>query len=328
MSATDNAAEALWFTAPRKAERRAESIAPGAEGTVTVRMRWSGISRGTERLVFEGRVPETDYATMRAPFQGGAFPFPVKYGYCAVGEVEQGPDNLRGRAVFALHPHQTRFVVPAAAVQPLPDGLPLRRAILTANMETALNAVWDSGAAPGDRIAVVGAGAVGLLTAALAARIPATRVTLIDVDEGRAPLATALGCAFALPSAAPADCDLAFHTSATAPGLATALGTLAMEGTCIEMSWHGAGLTPAPLGGAFHSRRLKLVSSQVGNLPPLRRPRWDYARRLGVALDLLATDPRLDALITGEVAFADLPERVGDILAPGAQGIATAVRYE
>lgn len=323
-----NAAEALWFTAPGTAALRPEAERPAArDGEVLVRMLWSGISRGTERLVFEGRVPEHEYATMRAPFQSGAFPFPVKYGYCSVGVVVNGPPALTGRAVFCLHPHQTLFAVPEAAVQPLPEGLPLRRAVLAANTETALNGVWDSGAGPGDRIAVVGAGAVGLLVAAIAARLPGAEVTVVDVDAGRAALAQALGCRFAAPGDAPQDADIAFHCSATAAGLATALGTLGPEGTLVEMSWHGEGTTPVPLGGAFHSRRLRIVSSQVGSLPPARRPRWDYGRRLRTALRLLADDARLDALITGEVAFADLPAALPALLAPGAPGIATAVRY-
>ena len=324
-----NAAEALWFTAPHTAVLQTEPVDPVVqEGSVLVRMRWSGISRGTERLVFEGRVPADEYATMRAPFQSGAFPFPVKYGYCAVGEIVKGPPAQTGRTVFCLHPHQTLFSVPAAAVHVLPEGLPARRAILTANTETALNGLWDSGVGPGDRIAVVGAGAVGLLVAALAARIPGTEVTVLDLDTGRAELAGALGCAFARPEAASVEADIAFHTSASAAGLATALGTLGPEGTLVEMSWHGEGLTPVPLGGAFHSRRLRLVSSQVGHIPPQRRPRWDYARRLRTALRLLAEDDRFDALITGEVAFRDLPAALPSLLAPGAPGIATAVRYD
>jgi threonine dehydrogenase-like Zn-dependent dehydrogenase len=293
---------------------------------VVVRTLWSGISRGTERLVWSGRVPEAERERMRAPFQEGDFPFPVKYGYCAVGAVERGPAALVGRAVFCLHPHQDRFAVPESAVMPLPAGLPPRRAILTANMETALNAAWDSGAGPGDRIVVVGAGAVGLLTASVLARLPATEVTVVDVAPERRAAAEAIGARFAAPAEAPQDCDLAFHASATAPGLATALGALGAEGTLVEMSWHGAGETPVPLGGAFHSKRLTIRSSQVGRLPPARAPRWDYRRRLGAALALLADD-RLDALIDAEVAFAELPAALPDLLGPPTGPVVAAVRY-
>jgi threonine dehydrogenase-like Zn-dependent dehydrogenase len=291
----------------------------------TVRMVWSGISRGTERLIVEGRVPESEYERMRGPNMGGAFPFPVKYGYQAVGRVEYGPDALMGRAVFALHPHQTAFVLPPDSLVPLPDALPPRRAVLAANMETALNAVWDSGVAPGDRVAVIGAGALGLLTASILARIPGVEATVVDLVSQRGEIAAELGARFALPDAAPKDCDTAFDASASAAGLATAMATLGDEGTLVEMSWLGAGDTPVALGGAFHSRRLRLVSSQVGRIPPLRAPRWTYRRRMEKALDLLC-DPRLDALITDEVAFADLPRRLPDLLR--APGIATAVRYD
>jgi threonine dehydrogenase-like Zn-dependent dehydrogenase len=319
-----NDPRALWFTAPGKAEIRREVP---QEGDVRIRTLWTGISRGTERLVFEGRVPIAEYDAMRAPYQCGSFRFPVKYGYCAVGRVTSGPPALDGCTVFALHPHQDRFALPESAVLPLPDGLPPRRAVLAANMETALNGIWDGGIGPGDRIAVVGGGAVGLMVAALAAAIPGTSVWLVEIDPCRRAIAEALGARFALPDAAPEGCDAAFHVSASAAGLATALGTLGMEGTLVELSWHGTGATPVPLGGAFHARRLRLVSSQVGTLPAVRRPRWDHRRRLAKALDLLAAMPALDALITEEVAFDDLPSALPRLLAPGAPGIATAVRY-
>lgn len=316
-------ARALWHEAAGRASLRDErvTVAPGAVG---VRTLWSGISRGTERLVAQGRVPQGEYARMRAPFQQGDFPFPVKYGYAAVGVVEQGPEALLGGTVFALHPHQSFFTVPAAAVIPVPDAVPPRRAILAANMETALNAVWDGGAAPGDRVAVVGAGALGLMTAMILSRMPGADVTLVDVLTERGDIAAQLGVKFACVKDAPVDCDLAFHTSATAAGLATAMETLGPDATLVEMSWHGAGETPVALGGAFHARRLRLQSSQVGALPPARRPRWDHRRRLALALALLA-DPRLDALITAEVDFADLPRALPDILT--GPGVATAVRY-
>jgi threonine dehydrogenase-like Zn-dependent dehydrogenase len=315
---------ALWHEGPGKSSLRRETIAPGP-GAATVRMMWSGISRGTERLVAEGRVPESEFARMRAPHQAGDFPFPVKYGYQAVGVVEDGPADLLGRAVFALHPHQTRFALSPDWLVPLPADLPPRRAVLAANMETALNAVWDGRAGPGDRIAVVGAGALGLLTAAILSRLPGAEVTVVDLLAERGEIAAQFGVNFVTPDAAPRDCDLAFHTSASAAGLATALGAVGDEGTAVEMSWHGAGETPVALGGAFHSRRLTLRSSQVGRVPPDRAPRWSYRRRLTKALDLLR-DPRLDALITDEVAFADLPARLPELLR--GPGIATAVRYD
>jgi len=321
------AARALWTVAPGRAELRAAAVPPAGADGVQVRTLWSAVSRGTERLVLHGRIGAGEYRRMRAPMQEGNFPFPVKYGYCAVGVVEAGPAALAGRTVFALHPHQDRFVAPAALVAPVPAAVPPRRAVLAANMETALNAVWDSGAGPADRIVVVGAGLVGLLVGWLCARLPGAAVTAIDVDPARAEVAARLGLSFAAPDAAPADADVVFHASASAAGLATAIGCGGDEARVVELSWYGDGAVPAPLGGAFHSRRLKLISSQVGQVAPSRRPRWSHARRLAAALDLLADDC-LDALITEEVAFADLPAAMPRLLAPGAPGLATVVRYD
>ncbi|MFO1148974.1 MAG: zinc-binding alcohol dehydrogenase [Alsobacter sp.] len=320
-------AHALWYAAPGRADLRPAAVAARApEGQVLVRTLWSALSRGTERLVSSGRVPESEYGRMRAPLQEGEFPFPVKYGYCAVGRVEDGPPDLVGRIVFSLHPHQERFTAPLGLALPVPDAVPARRAVLAANMETALNGLWDAGAGPADRILVVGAGVVGLLTAYIAARLPGADVTVVDIDATRAPVADALGVRFAAPERAPQEVDIAIHASASPAGLATALAAAGLEATVVEMSWYGEGAVPAPLGGAFHSRRLRLVSSQVGQVSPVRRPRWSHGRRMAAALDLLRDD-RLDALITEEVAFSDLPGEIPRILGDRASGLVTAVRY-
>lgn len=317
-------ATALWYAAARECVLNTEELPAPGPGACLVRTLWSGISRGTERLVFEGRVPESEYERMRAPLQQGAFPFPVKYGYCAVGTVDAGPDELLGRTVFCLHPHQDRFVVSADRVTPLPEGLSARRAVLAANMETALNAHWDAGSGPADRIVVVGGGVLGLLTAYIATRLPGAEVTLVDLDEGRAGLARALGCRFALPADCPGDADLVFHASASAAGLATAIGAAGFEARVVELSWYGEGAVAAPLGGAFHARRLQLISSQVGQVSPSRRARFDYARRMQAALALLA-DERLDALISDEIAFEDAPAHLPGLFA-GA-GLTAVLRY-
>ncbi len=301
------AAEAFWITGALTGEIRAAELQAPGEGDVRIRTLYSGISRGTECLVFGGGVPPSQYQAMRAPFQEGDFPWPVKYGYASVGLVEQGPAALQGREVFCLYPHQTRYLVPAAAVLPLPEGLPAGRAVLGANMETALNALWDGAPRPGDRIAVIGAGVVGCLLARLAAQIPGLRVQLVDIDPDKAAIAGQLGVPFAVPEAAAADCDLVFHASGAPEGLATALGLAGFEATVIEMSWFGDRAVTLPLGEDFHARRLTLKSSQVGHVAAARRARWDHRRRLAKALELLA-EPRLDALITGESAFGALPE--------------------
>jgi NADPH:quinone reductase-like Zn-dependent oxidoreductase len=319
-------ARALWYVAPGRVDLWEESVAPLAPGEARVRTLWSGVSRGTERLVLSGRVPPSEHARMRAPAQQGAFPFPVKYGYAAVGVVEEGPDDLAGRTVFALVPHADVFTASAAALVPVPDVVPPRRAVLAANMETALNAVWDGAVGPGDRVAVVGAGLVGCLVASLCARVAGTEVTLVDVRPERAAVAAALGCRFAVPGEVPTDCDVVFHASATPAGLATAIAAAGFEASIVELSWYGEGTVAAPLGGAFHAQRLRLASSQVGSVSPSRRPRWSHRRRLEKALALL-DDARLDTLIDHEVAFEDLPARLPGLLSAERDALGVAVRY-
>jgi NADPH:quinone reductase-like Zn-dependent oxidoreductase len=310
---TGTSAEALWYIGPGRAEIRDELLGEPGPGEVRIRALYSAISRGTERLVLAGRIPESEFERMRAPFMGGSFPFPVKYGYATVGRVEAGPAEMLGRIVFVLHPHQSLFNVPSSAAVTLPDGVPPARTVLAANMETALNAVWDAAPGPADRIAIVGAGVVGSLVAWLCGHLRGAKVTLVDINPARAEVAGKLGLGFAKPEAAPGDCDIVIHASGTAAGLATALALAGEEATVLELSWYGEGQVAVPLGGAFHSRRLRLVSSQVGHVAPSHRPRWTHGRRLAAAVALLA-DVRLDALLAPAVAFHDLPARLPDIL--------------
>jgi 2-desacetyl-2-hydroxyethyl bacteriochlorophyllide A dehydrogenase len=303
---TAHTARAFWTVAPGQGEIREASLRPPGPGEVRVQALRSGISRGTESLVFNGQVPPSQWAAMRCPHQEGDFPGPVKYGYASVGRVIEGPAALQGRRVFCLYPHQDHYVVPADAVVPVPDAVPDDRAVLAANLETAVNGLWDAAPRLGDRIAVVGAGVVGSLVAALAARVPGTQVQLIDTDPRRAALARQLGCAFATPNDAAADADLVIHASGHPGGLATALRLAGFEATVLELSWYGDRSVSVPLGEAFHARRLTLRSSQVGAVATAQRARWSYRRRLALALDLLA-DPVFDALLTGHSAFADLP---------------------
>jgi hypothetical protein len=306
-------AEALWYSAPGRAEIRKESLAPPARGEVRVRALHGALSRGTESLVLAGRVPRSEFERMRAPFMAGDFPFPVKYGYANVGLIEDGTESLQGRTVFTLHPHQNLFNIPASAAAVLPENVPPHRAVLAANMETALNAVWDAAPGPADRIAVIGGGTVGSLVAYLCGRLPGAEVTLVDINPARAELARVLGVNFAKPETARSECDLVVHASGNAAGLGTALALAGEEATVLELSWYGEASIEAPLGAAFHSRRLRLISSQVGRIAPSHRPRWTLGRRLAAALALLA-DSRLDALLAAPVAFRDLPRRLPEIL--------------
>ena len=317
---------ALWYTSKDRVDLRPVEVAPPADNEVAIRALYSGLSRGTERLVLQGLVPASERTRMRCPRQDGTFPFPVKYGYALVGVVEAGPADRIGQTVFALNPHQERATILAADAHPLPAGLPARRAVLSANMETALTAIWDGGVAPGDKVLVVGGGVIGLLSAALAARIAGTEVTVVDIDPARADLARRLGAAFALPDGAPHDQDVAIHASASQEGLRLALDRAGREASVVEASWYGDRAVTLSLGESFHSRRLRIVSSQVGALPAHRAARWSHARRLRKAMAILADDA-FDGLIGDEIPFADAPAAVPRALLDGG-GPMTVLKYD
>jgi 2-desacetyl-2-hydroxyethyl bacteriochlorophyllide A dehydrogenase len=320
-------ARAFWVAAPGRGEIRPAVLRSPADGDVVVQALFSGISRGTEALVFSGCVPQSEWTRMRAPFQEGEFPGAVKYGYASVGRVECGSSELKGRIVFVLHPHQTRYVVPASAVHMLPADVPPGRAVLAANVETALNGVWDASPQVGDRVVVIGAGTVGCLVAWLASRIEGCDVQLVDVNPQRQRVAQSLGVSFAQPDNASCDADIVIHVSGSPDGLQQALDIAGFEATIIEMSWFGDRQVALPLGGAFHSRRLTIKSSQVGHVAASQRARWDPRRRMAQALSLLA-DPALDVLITGESAFDDLPDVMARLAHAPGDALCHRIKYQ
>jgi NADPH:quinone reductase-like Zn-dependent oxidoreductase len=320
-------AHAFWLRAPGCGEIRPVTLPEPRPDDVMVRTLRSGISRGTETLVFRGGVPPDQYAAMRAPFQEGDFPGPVKYGYLNVGTVEQGPKGLCGRTVFCLYPHQTAYVVPASAVTVVPEGVPPARAVLAGTVETAVNALWDAAPLLGDRVTVVGAGMVGCCVARLLSRFPAVRVTLVDVDGSRADVAAALGVDFALPAGAADGRDLVVHASASSAGLQRSLDLLAPEGTVIDLSWYGDIEVRLSLGGAFHSGRLGIRASQVGALSAARRGRRTSSDRLALALELLR-DPAFDALLTGQSSFGELPDVMPRLAAGTLPALCHTITYE
>jgi 2-desacetyl-2-hydroxyethyl bacteriochlorophyllide A dehydrogenase len=327
ISVADGEARAFWVAEPGRGEIRGERLPLPSDGEVVVRTRFSGVSRGTEALVFAGRVPPTEWQRMRAPFQAGEFPAPIKYGYASVGEVEHGPRELQGRTVFALHPHQTRFVVPADAVYVVPDDVPPARAVLAANLETAINGLWDARPLVGDRIVVVGAGTVGCLVAWIAGRVPGADVELVDTNPRRRSVAQQLGVRFAPADSIGGDADLVIHASGSAAGLALALRLAAFEATVVEMSWYGDVPVPLALGEHFHARRLTLKSSQVGAVAASQRARWTTRRRLQLALSMLA-DSALDALISGESGFDDLPAVMAQLASAPGDALCHRIRYD
>jgi NADPH:quinone reductase-like Zn-dependent oxidoreductase len=320
-------AQAFWLREPGWGEIRPVALRTPGHDDVLVRTLFSGVSRGTETLVYRGGVPPDQYAAMRAPFQEGDFPGPVKYGYLSVGAVEQGPAELCGRTVFCLYPHQTAYVVPSGAVTVVPEGVPPERAVLAGAVETAVNAVWDAAPLLGDRVAVVGAGMIGCCVARLLSRFPALQVTLVDVDASRAGVAASIGVDFAGPDAAAGARDLVVHASATSDGLQQSLHLLAPEGTVFDLSWYGDREVRLSLGGAFHSSRLGIRASQVGTLSPARRGRRTTAERLALALELLR-DPAFDALITGQSGFGELPDVMARLAAGSLPALCHIITYE
>jgi threonine dehydrogenase-like Zn-dependent dehydrogenase len=320
-------AQAFWLRAPGSGEIRPVGLPDPGPDDVVVRTVRSAISRGTETLVFRGAVPPDQHTEMRAPFQEGDFPGPLKYGYLNVGAVEEGPAELRGRTVFCLYPHQTAYVVPAGAVALVPEGVPATRAVLAGTVETAVNALWDMSPLVGDRVAVVGAGMVGCCVARLLQRFPGVEVTLVDVDPGRADVAAALGVDFALPDDADGGLDSVVHTSATSAGLQRSLELLAPEGTVIDLSWYGDTEVRLSLGGAFHARRLGIRSSQVGSLSPARASRRTAGDRLALALELLR-DPAFDVLLTGESHFDELPDVMARLADGSLPALCHSITYD
>ncbi len=321
------AARAFWIARPGAGEIRPMPRPSAGPGEVLVRATRGAISKGTETLVFRGEVPPGVAARMRCPFQEGAFPAPVKYGYATVGTAVEGPAERLGQAVFCLHPHQDLFAVPAGAARPLPAGVPPGRAVLAAAMETALNALWDARPRRGSRVCAIGAGAIGLSVAYLARRLAGARVEVFDIDPAREAPARALGLGFALRPPEGAEWPLVLHASGAPEGLRTALRAAAFEGRVLELSWYGTRPVTLPLGEDFHDRRLTIQSSQVATVAPSRRARWSHARRLDRALALLR-DPRLDALIDGESRFEDLPETMAALAAGRLPALCHRVVYD
>jgi threonine dehydrogenase-like Zn-dependent dehydrogenase len=317
---------ALWYVAPNQVEIRPEILTPLAPDEAQVRSLFGAISRGTESLIFKGAVPESEFERMQSPFMGGQFPFPVKYGYCNVGRVITGPNGLAGKTVFSLSPHQTIFNAPVTALSVIPDHIPPARGVLAANMETALNGVWVGRPAPADRLAIVGGGVIGLLIAYLCRHLPGADVTLVDTNPDRAGICQALGINFATPDKAPIDCDVVFHASGHPAGLTTALGLAGEEATIVELSWYGTQTVNVPLGGAFHSRQLRLLSCQVGHIESSHKARWHYARRLQAAINLLA-DPCLDALLAPATPFDQLARSLPDLFSPQSSVLCQVIKY-
>jgi threonine dehydrogenase-like Zn-dependent dehydrogenase len=325
MKNDERRARALWIESPGRAAIRQEPLRQLAGDDVEISATYGGVSRGTESLVFQGKVPPELFESMRCPHQAGELSFPVKYGYCSVGRVTAGAAPL-GQRVFCLYPHQDRYVVSVRDIVPIPDAVPDRRAVLAANMETAVNGLWDAAPAIGARVAVIGAGAVGLLSASLLARIPGVELQVIDIDPRKAQACRALGLELSTPERATRDCDLVLHASGSPSGLELALDVAGFEASIVELSWFGQKPVTLGLGGRFHNARLRIQSSQVGHVATSQRARWTYRRRMELALRLL-DNPAYDALVSDPVAFDALPEALPELLGQATGTVTQLIRY-
>lgn len=313
-------ATALWFPRARTVELRREVLPAPGPGEVRVRALASGLSHGTEMLVYRGEVPAgtgLDLSTLR-----GSFAFPISYGYASVGRVVSAAEDVDaprpGDLVFVHHPHQTGYVVPASLPVILPADLPPELGVFLANVETAINVMLDAHPRLGERVVIFGQGVVGLLLTQLARRTGVERIVTVDPIPLRRELSLRVGADVSL---APGDsvaaklrdltggvgADLAVEASGNPAALAAALNCVAAEGTVVVSSWYGTKEVTLPLGEAFHRGRIRLVSSQVGSIDPALTARWNHRRRLDLARDLLPT-LLLAPLITHRVPFVDAAE--------------------
>ena len=310
-------ARALWFETAGRARIRDETLAAPPDGWRRITAVASGVSPGTERLVATGGVPASVYDTMRCPYMEGSFDFPLKYGYSLVGRLDDG------RLAHVLHPHQTLCNVRAADIRIVPDDVPAERATLAANLETAVNALWDAELSLGERTLVIGFGTVGSLIARLLLRTNAP-FDVLDVDPAKRKLARDLG--FNAVDAVGGEYDVAIGASGNADEVQTALDAVGSEGRVIEVSWLGSQEARLDLGGAFHSGRKRIIGSQVSQIPPRLRGRWDFARRTELVFALLR-DPAFDAHLTSAVPFEELPRFYEELCAGRAGGLSVVVRY-
>ena len=316
-------ARALWHTSASQSQIKEVELS--ANPACVVKSLYSLISTGTERLVSRGQVPHALYASMKVPYMEGEFSFPVKYGYSLVGEVQEGPEEILGKKVHLLHPHQDYCRVQASELTVLPGEVPPLRATLASNLETALNSIWDSGVSVGDRVLVVGFGIIGSLTARLLQSIAGVEVWVYDLDAQRSELASASG--FHIVDRMLYDFDIAFHCSSSSKGLQSCIDHIGFEGKVMEMSWYGEQAVELQLGGSFHQQRKQIISSQVSSIPSNHRARWDFNRRKAVVMELLK-NPAYDQHLGEQVPFDKVPALFGNIRKGSLSALSWVIAYD
>ncbi|MEN0004557.1 MAG: zinc-binding alcohol dehydrogenase [Bacteroidota bacterium] len=315
---------ALWHLSSSTSSLLSSAIPAPKEGQCLVKSEFSLISLGTERLVASGAVPVDLHQNMRVPYMEGSFELPVKYGYSLVGQVVTQGYPLSGKKVHLMHPHQSYCIVEAEALTLIPEKVPIRRAVLASNLETAVNAVWDSQVQIGDRVLVVGFGMIGALTALLLQQIAGVEVYIAERLPQRRALAQQLD--FQL-LAEETDFDITFHTSSSSSGLQMAIDRLGYEGTSVELSWYGTKEVSMQLGASFHQQRKRLIASQVGQVPGSKQNRWDYRRRKQLVFQLLQQE-KFDQLLTHEISLSEAPALFGKLREGTLEGIGWTIKYD
>ena len=320
-------AHGLWFLGANQFSIREETLRSPSTPYCVVKSICSGISQGTEQLVYSEAVPESIQHQMRCPYMGGDFPFPIKYGYSLVGEVVEGPENIVGRNVHMLHPHQDYGCVHPRDIYLLDDGILPEKAILASNMETAVNAVWDSQVTLGDRVLVVGFGNVGSLVARILSLSMGVEMFVTDTSALKRSMAQKMGFNVCEISQLKEEFDISFNVSASADGLQTAIDAVGYEGKIIELSWYGNRAVSLQLGGDFHIQRKTIISSQVSHIPSHRLARWDTIRRKKLVFSLLK-QPEFEEHVTHNLRFSELPRILSESRSLFQDNLMIAVHYD
>ena len=271
--------------------------------TVLVKTIYSGISKGTEKLISSKMVSKNQFELMQAPFQKGNFNLPIKYGYINVGKIINGPKNLINKNIFSLYPHQTIYEIPIKNINLLPKDN-LKKYVLVANMETAINIFWDCSANKNDKILIFGLGTVGLLTAFFFKLKNYKKIYVYDSNINKKKYCNLLRLNFINLKQAK-DFNIIINTTSNYKVLEKSMSILVNEGKIVEASWYGSKKGYLSLGDYFHSRRLKLISSQVSKIPNHMKNKYDYKKRLKLAINSLK-HKKLEKLITSESNFFNL----------------------
>ncbi len=318
---------ALWHLSESSTILKTTNIRNDHPTSCLIKSLYSLVSTGTERLVAQGKVPGNLQEAMKVPYMEGSFGFPLTYGYSLVGEIIEGPEHLISKNVHIMHPHQSMLYADEAHVALIPEDIPSKRAVLISNLETAINAVWDSEVTLGENVFVAGFGTIGSLLCQVLRKFPAIDLHVLEPNQARCEKARSWGFnavqAITLPEP---PFDVAFNTSCHENGLQVCIDSVGYEGKVVELSWYGTQSVNINLGKSFHHFRKQIISSQVSQIPGHKLSRWDYRRRKALAFDLLK-DPFFDELLTDEISFEDAPVFFQNLRNGTIDSVGTTIKY-